>query len=273
MNAVNPSRLKGRFALITGASRGIGRAVAQRFAAEGAIVALNHFGDAANAEESLALVRKASLAHGHGAERHLVYQADVSDIAQVKGLFDHLGKNWERLDIVVNNAGIQAATPSTQVDAAALQRIVAVNLLGATYVCSNAAKQFLDSGVKGVIINTSSVHEIIPKPGFLAYSISKGGLANLTRTMALEFAAKGIRINAVAPGAVVTEINRAWIGDPEKRRAVEGHIPMGRAALPDEIAPVFAFLASDEASYITGQTVFACGGLTLYGDFKENWSS
>lgn len=117
------------------------------------------------------------------------------------------------------------------------------------------------------------MHEIIPKPGYLAYSISKGGLGNLTRTLALEFADRGIRVNAVGPGAVLTSLNDSWRNDPQARAGVERHIPMGHAATPEEVAPVFAFLASDEAAYITGQTIFACGGLTLYGDFKQNWSS
>ena len=124
-----------------------------------------------------------------------------------------------------------------------------------------------------MVINTSSVHEIVPKPGFLAYSMSKGGLGNLTRTLALEFADRGIRVNAVGPGATVTDLNSAWTQDSAKRAMVESHIPMGRAAAPEELAPVFAFLASDEASYITGQTLHACGGLTLHADFARNWSS
>ena len=124
-----------------------------------------------------------------------------------------------------------------------------------------------------MIINTSSVHEIIPKPGFLAYSISKGGLGNLTRTLALEFADRGIRVNAVGPGATLTSLNDAWRNDPGGRAAVERHIPMGFAATPEQIAPVFAFLASDEAAYVTGQTIYADGGITLYGEFKENWAS
>jgi glucose 1-dehydrogenase len=117
------------------------------------------------------------------------------------------------------------------------------------------------------------VHEVVPKPGFLAYSISKGGLGNLTRTLALEFADRGIRVNAVGPGAVLTSMNDAWRHNPEQKANVESHIPMGRAADPEEIAAVYAFLASDEAAYITGQTIYACGGITLYGDFKQNWAS
>src|SRR5690606_8688152 len=101
----------------------------------------------------------------------------------------------------------------------------------------------------------------------------KGGMGNMTRTLALEYADRGIRVNAVGPGATLTDMNSAWINDPEARRGVESHIPMGRAATPAEIASVFAFLASDDAAYVTGQTIYACGGLTLYGDFKRNWSS
>ena len=155
----------------------------------------------------------------------------------------------------------------------ALERILAVNLLGAARCARAAIRHFLSRPGGGVIINTSSVHEIVPKPGFLAYSISKGGLGNLTRTLALEFAERGIRVNAVGPGATVTDLNSAWTQDPAKRAVVESHIPMGRAATPDELAPVFAFLASDEASYVTGQTLYACGGLTLHADFARNWSS
>jgi glucose 1-dehydrogenase len=117
------------------------------------------------------------------------------------------------------------------------------------------------------------VHQIIPKPGYLAYSISKGAMASLTRTLALEFAGRGIRVNAVGPGAIETPINAAWTGDQTKRAAVESHIPLGRVGTPEEIAAVFAFLASDEASYITGQTIYACGGLTLFGEFRDNWAS
>jgi glucose 1-dehydrogenase len=125
----------------------------------------------------------------------------------------------------------------------------------------------------GVILNCSSVHEIIPKPAYIAYSVSKGGLGNLTRTLALEYADRGIRVNGVGPGATLTDMNSAWADHPQARRSVESHIPMNRAATPAEIAAVFAFLASDDASYVTGQTIYACGGITLYGDFKNNWAS
>jgi glucose 1-dehydrogenase len=136
-----------------------------------------------------------------------------------------------------------------------------------------AIKHFLTMNKPGVIINISSVHQVIPKPRFLSYSISKGGMANLTRTLALEYAGRGIRVNAVGPGATVTPINRAWIDDPVKREQVVSHIPMGRAGTSEEMAAVVAFLCSDEAAYITGQTIYVDGGLALYPDFRTAWSS
>ena len=260
------TRLQGRYALVTGGSRGIGRAVAERFAAEGAVVAINHFGDEAEAEAALA----ALLAVSPG---HVVEAADVGDAASCASLVERVVAGFGRLDILVNNAGIQSETPGDGFDAAEMARIVAVNLLGPAHCARAAIRHFLERPGGGVVLNTSSVHERIPKPGYLGYSVSKGGLGNLTRTLALEFADRGVRVNAVAPGATLTSMNRSWAEDAEQRAVVEGHIPMGRAATPEELAPIYAFLASEEASYITGQTIYACGGLTLYGDFKENWAS
>ena len=178
-----------------------------------------------------------------------------------------------RIDVLVNNAGIQKATPSHEIELADFDRVLNVNLRGAFLCAREAIRHFLERGGGGVILNNSSVHEIIPKPKYLPYSISKGGMENLTKTLALEYAGQGIRVNAVGPGAVVTPINKAWIDNPKAKAEVESHIPMGRAANPEEIASVFAFLASDDASYITGQTIFACGGLTLYPEFRTAWAS
>ena len=124
-----------------------------------------------------------------------------------------------------------------------------------------------------MIVNVSSVHQVIPKPRFLGYSVSKGGMQNLTRSLALEYAARGIRVNGIGPGTTVTPINRSWIDDPVKRRMVESHIPMRRAGDSAEMAAAAAFLCSDEAAYITGQTLFVDGGLTLYPSFETTWSS
>jgi len=266
-------RLEGKFALITGASRGIGRAVAVRFAEEGASVAVNYAGSEAAAAETLALVRAASRAAGYLADRHCVVKADVSDAEAVGAMVDRVIGDWKRLDILVNNAGIQAPAPSHEAPLAEYRHILDVNLTGALLCAQAAIRHFLSRPGGGIILNCSSVHEIIPKPAYIAYSVSKGGLGNLTRTLALEYADRGIRVNGVGPGATLTDMNSAWAGDPQARRNVESHIPMGRAATPEEIAAVFAFLASDDASYVTGQTLYACGGITLYGDFKNNWAS
>ena len=267
------ARLSGRFALITGGSRGIGRAVAERFAQEGAAVAINHVGDDAEAACAVDACRAISRETGHGERPHFALEADVSSAPAVDAMMAAVVDAWGRLDVLVNNAGIQAPTPGDGDDAGAMERILAVNLLGAAHCARAAIRHFLDRPGGGVIINTSSVHEAIPKPGYLAYSMSKGGLGNLTRTLALEFADRGIRVNAVGPGAILTSLNDSWRNDPAGRAGVERHIPMGYAASPEAIAPVFAFLASDEAAYVTGQTLFADGGLTLYGDFKESWAS
>jgi len=266
-------RLEGKFALITGASRGIGRAVALRFAEEGAAVAINYAGSEAAAGETLALVRAASRAGGYDADRHCIVKADVSDAQAVAAMVDRVIGDWKRLDILVNNAGIQSPAASHEAPLAEYRHILDVNLTGALLCAQAAIRHFLSRPGGGVILNCSSVHEIIPKPAYIAYSISKGGLGSLTRTLALEYADRGIRVNGVGPGATLTDMNSAWADDPQARRSVESHIPMNRAATPGEIAGVFAFLASDDASYVTGQTIYACGGITLYADFKQNWAS
>jgi len=264
------NRLAGKSALITGAGTGIGRAIAVRFAREGANVAVNDRTAGEALEQTLALA-KAARAGGPGTE--VGAPADVSNEDEVKAMVAGAAAAFGRLDILVNNAGIQKPCPSHELEAADFDRVIAVNLRGAFLCAREALRHFLSRPGGGVILNNSSVHEIIPKPKYLSYSISKGGMENLTKTLALEYAGRGIRVNAVGPGAVVTPINKAWIDDPKARAEVESHIPMSRPAEAEEIAALFAFLASDEASYITGQTFFACGGLTLYPEFRVAWSS
>jgi glucose 1-dehydrogenase len=267
-----PSRLVGQYALVTGASQGIGRAVAVRMAQEGATVAINYIGPRAHAEDALARVRAASVERGHGDRDHVAVHADIGVEADIARMFEAVLARWPRLDCLVNNAGFQKQSPSEALDLDAYRSILDVNLTGAVICAQKALSHFVARG-GGSIINCSSVHQIIPKPGYLAYSLSKGAMASLTRTLALEFAGHGIRVNAVGPGAIDTQINAAWTGDPAKRAAVESHIPLGRVGTPEEIAAVFAFLASADASYITGQTIYACGGLTLFGEFRDNWAS
>lgn len=267
------SRLVGQYALVTGASQGIGRAVAIRMAQEGAHVAVNFIGMRARADETLARVQEASAERGHGCRDHFVVHADVGVEAEIAQMFETVLARWPRLDCLVNNAGFQRESPSEALDIETYRRILDVNLTGTVLCAQKALAHFVERAGGGTIINCSSAHQIIPKPGYLAYSVSKGAMANLTRTLALEFAGRGIRVNAVGPGAIDTPINAAWTGDQAKRAVVEGHIPLGRVGTPEEIAAVFAFLASDDASYITGQTIYACGGLTLFSEFRDNWAS
>jgi glucose 1-dehydrogenase len=265
-------RFIGKNVLVTGASAGIGEAVAVRFAQEGANVAINYSSNAQGAERTAARVREAQAASGGEDRKHILVQADVSQENDVKAMFARVLDALSGLDVLINNAGIQKPSASHESETADFDRVLGVNLRGA-YLCSREAiRHFLTRG-GGVIVNNSSVHEIIPKPKYLSYSISKGGIENLTKSLALEYADRRIRVNAVGPGATITPMNEVWLNDPEARAGVESHIPMGRAAAPEEMAAVFAFLASEEASYITGQTIFACGGLTLYPEFRMAWAS
>ena len=188
-------------------------------------------------------------------------------------LFEDAVDQLGGIDVLINNAGIQISKPSHELSAADFDKVLGVNLRGSFLCAREAIKRFLDAGTPGSIINISSVHQLIPKPNYVGYSASKGGMQNLTRTLALEYAGNNIRVNAIGPGATVTPINRAWIDDPVRREMVTAHIPMARAGTSDEMAGVTCFLASDDAAYITGQTIFVDGGLTLFADFREPWSS
>jgi len=252
--------------MVTGATQGIGRAVAERFLEEGARVLLTD-----SVPESVILATVAKLATQHK-DRVFGSRLDVRDDAAVVKTIAGVRQTLEGLDVLVNNAGINYHSPSHAFPTQNFDDILAINLRGAFLCSREALKIFLAQG-SGLIINTSSNHEIAPKPEFVAYSVSKGGLGNLTRTLALEYADRGIRVNAVAPGATITPINVAWTEDPVKRSNVESHIPLGRVATATEVAGVFAFLASDEASYMTGQTLYVDGGLTLHTDYRTNWSS
>ena len=266
------ARLTGKNVLVTGASSGIGEAIAIFFAGEGARVAINYNSGRERADSVKAKADQAGKRAGVSGE-NIVVQGDVSQEDQVTKMFETTLKEFGRLDILINNSGIQMPCPSHELKMADFDRIIGVNLRGAFMCAREAIRHFLSRPGGGVIVSNSSVHEIIPKPKYVPYSISKGGMENMTKTLALEYADRGIRVNAVGPGAIVTPINNAWINDPKARGEVESHIPMGRPGTAEEIATVFAFLASDESSYITGQTLFACGGLTLYPEFRVAWSS
>ena len=265
--------LEGKNVLVTGGSSGIGQAIAVRFAEYGANVAINYLRQPEEAAATEEQVQSCVAKVQREGVRDVLVGGDVSSeddvVRMVREAVDGLGG----IDVLINNAGIQISRPTEELSSDDFDRVLAVNLRGSFMCAREAIRHFLDEEKRGSIVNISSVHQLIPKPGYLGYSTSKGGMQNLTRTLALEYAGRGIRVNGVGPGATVTPINRAWIDDPEKRRQVEEHIPMQRAGDADEMAGVTAFLASDDAAYITGQTIFVDGGLTLYPSFLTPWSS
>lgn len=265
--------LKGKSVLVTGGTSGIGQAIAVRFAEYGANVAINYLKQAEEGTETEQQVHACASRVRETGVRDALVKADVSNenevVSMVADTIDQLGG----VDVLINNAGIQISRPSDQLSSADFDKVLAVNLRGSFLCARESIKHFLAEEKPGVIINVSSVHQLIPKPDYLGYSTSKGGMQNLTRTLALEYAGRGIRVNGIGPGATITPINQAWIDDPVKKEQVESHIPMARAGTADEMGGVACFLASDDAAYITGQTLFVDGGLTLFPSFREPWSS
>jgi glucose 1-dehydrogenase len=259
--------------LITGSTSGIGQAIAVRFAEFGANVAINYRSrpeDAAETEQQVAdCVAKVQ----RMGVKDVVVRGDVSKEEDVVSMIGDTIEKLGGVDVLINNAGIQISRPSHELSAEDFDRVLGVNLRGAFLCAREAIKHFLAERKPGVIVNVSSVHQRIPKPHYLGYSVSKGGMQNLTMTLALEYAGQRIRVNAIGPGATITPINRAWVDDPVKAEQVTSHIPIPRAGTADEMAGVACFLASDDGAYITGQTIFVDGGLTLYADFREPWSS
>ena len=265
--------VRGKSVLITGGSSGIGQAIAVRFAQYGANVAINYLRRPEEAHDTEEQVHACTARVKEMGVRDVLVGGDVSQEEDVVRMVGEATAALGGVDILVNNAGIQISRPSEVLAAEDFDRVLGVNLRGSFLCAREAIRHFLVEEKPGAIVNVSSVHQLIPKPGYLGYSTSKGGMMNLTRTLALEYAGRDIRVNGVGPGATVTPINRAWIDDPVKRAQVEAHIPMQRAGEADEMAGVTCFLASDMAAYITGQTIFVDGGLTLFPSFLTPWSS
>ena len=254
--------LTGKRALITGASSGLGAAMAQAFAAAGARVALNHL---AAREQAGTLVETIV---GCGGEAFAV-DSDVSDAAAVQAMFNRIDGAWGGLDILVNNAGIEGArAPAWDGDPAEWMRVIEVNLKGA-YLCARQALRRMTAQRSGVILNISSVHERIAWSGYSAYAASKAGLSMLSQTLAQEAAPFAVRVLCIAPGAIRTPINEHVWTDPRQRADLLDKIPLRRIGEPQDIAGIAVVLASDVASYMTATSVFVDGGMTAYPDFAH----
>ncbi len=248
-------RLQGKVALITGSDSGIGQATAVAFAAEGADVVITYLHDADGADQTKRQVEAAG-------RRAVVAQTDISDEAQVAATFDHAIETFGAIDILMNNAGVDASGKdvsdlSTEVWDTAMR----TNVYGPFFCCRRFVQERKKHGGGGKIINVTSVHEDIPNAGGADYDCSKGAVRNLTRTLALELAPLKINVNNLAPGMVLTPFNQPAIDDPDLLEEQVQSIPLKRAAQPEEIARLALFLASSDSDYCTGSTFTMDGGL------------
>jgi glucose 1-dehydrogenase len=253
--------LKGKVVVITGASTGLGRAMAVRFGQEQAKVVINYF---SNKEEALEVQKEVEQAGGQA----IIVQGDVTKEKDVINLVQTAIQHFGTLDVMINNAGIENPVPSHELTLENWKKVIDTNLTGAFLGSREAIKYFVENNIKGNVINMSSVHEMIPWPLFVHYAASKGGIKLMTETLALEYAPKGIRVNNIGPGAMDTPINAEKFSDPEIRKDVESMIPMGYIGKPQEVAAAAAWLASSESSYVTGITLFVDGGMTKYPEFQ-----
>ena len=246
--------LQDKTVVVTGGNSGIGEAIVLAAAAEGANVVIDYVTDP---DATTSLIAKVEATGGHA----VGVKADVSRPADLHTMIGKAVETYGRLDVLINNAGIETRTSLLDTTEADFDKVMAVNLKSAFFGTQIAAKQMIAQGGGGSIINMSSVHEDWPMPGNTAYCLSKGGVRMLTRTAGQELGPHGIRIVNVGPGAVATPINTATMADPAAMKTLDAAIPLGRMAQPEEIATVVAFLSSDGASYINGTSIFVDGGL------------
>ena len=247
-------QLENKVAVVTGSSLGIGRAIAVAFGREGASVAVNYRSHPEEGEQAVQEIEKAG-------GQAISVQADVSKPEEVKGLIQKSVQEFGRLDIMVNNAGIEQKFPFLETPLEAWEKVISVNLTGVWIGCQEAARQMVSQGDGGRIINVSSVHEDLPMPTNSPYCAAKGGLRMLMRTIAVELAPHSVTVNNIAPGAVQTPINRNLDEHPEQRQELLSEIPLGRIGQPEEIASLAVYLASDASSYSTGSTFVVDGGM------------
>ncbi len=247
-------RLKNQVAIITGAATGIGQGIATRFAKEGASVVVDYVGNPDRANQTVEAIKATGA-------RVIAVQADVSDQAQVQNLLDSTVREFGKLDIVVNNAGIEKKFAFVDYPLEECRKILDINLIGPFLVAQAAARQMIKQGNGGRIINISSVHEDLPMPTNSVYCAAKGGLRMLARTIAVELAKHNITVNNIGPGAVYTPIDADIEAQPEIEKALMSEIPLNRWGKPEDIAGLAVYLASEEASYVTGATYFIDGGM------------
>lgn len=247
-------KLEGKSALVTGSSQGIGEAVAIRLAQEGADVIVNYHTHPEEAEQVAQKIRALG-------RRTVALQADLSNLREVQALLQQSIQALGKLDLLVNNAGVEKHADFWDVTEADYDLVMNVNLKGVFFVTQGFVRHLRDTKRAGKVINMSSVHEELPFPHFAPYCMSKGGMRMMTRDLAIELAPYGITINSIAPGAIETPINTKLLHDPAKLNALLGNIPLKRLGKPQDVAGVAAFLASPDADYLTGTTVFVDGGL------------
>jgi glucose 1-dehydrogenase len=246
--------LKGKVAIVTGGNSGIGKAVTLALAEQGANLVIDYVADEQATEDLEQQIAKLG-------DKAIGVHADVSKVDDLQMLIDQAVKEFGRVDVMVNNAGIETRTSVLDTTEEQYEKVLAINLKSAFFGTQIAAKQMISQGEGGTIINITSVHEDWPMPGNTPYCLSKGGMRMLTRTAGVELGVHGIRVVGVGPGAVATPINRSTMADPTKMKTLDTAIPLGRMAEPNEIGSVVAFLADDAASYLNATTVFADGGL------------
>jgi glucose 1-dehydrogenase len=246
--------LKGKVAIVTGGNSGIGAAIVIALAKHGANIVIDYISHPEATDE----LEKEVAALG---DQAIGIEADVSKVADLQKLIDHAVEKFGRVDVMINNAGVETRTSVLDTTEAQYEKVLEVNLKSAFFGTQIAAKQMIKQGGGGRIINITSVHEDWPMPGNIAYCLSKGGVRMLTRTAGVELAPHNILVAGVAPGAVATPINVSTMKDPQLMAKLNAAIPLGRMAKPEEISSVVAFLASDMAGYMTATTLFADGGM------------